>query len=160
MKRQTRPCLQQMANHIRSKSKVTGEGTSQPNGPDLVSLLTAVPYEDQCRTWKLGGRSCWGGLQRRSKSPVKQGWTELSPECDVKMSSGFKDVFRGVGTIKYFCSTIYKTSKFIMCKHEKRGFQSHAGCFEWERTGLVTVESTKSWLVQILCVFILYSVHV
>jgi hypothetical protein len=38
MKRETSPCLQQMANHIRSKSKVT-EGTIQPNSPDLVSLL-------------------------------------------------------------------------------------------------------------------------
>ncbi len=51
MKRETHPCLQKMENHIRSKSKVTGEGTRQPNGPDLVSLLTVVPYEDRCRTW-------------------------------------------------------------------------------------------------------------
>jgi hypothetical protein len=106
---------------------------------------------------------------------VKQGWTELSPECGFKMPSEFYDVFRGVGPIKYFCSAVYnlqihkyvwwlfwmgenrvcdggentnltrpnfyKTSKFI---------NMYSGCFEWERTGSVTVESTQSWPGQIL----------
>ena len=67
MKRETRPCLQQMTNHIRSKSKVT-EGTIRSNGPDLVSLLVAVPDEDWCRTWA----ACRTIMLRRTSKSVKE----------------------------------------------------------------------------------------
>jgi hypothetical protein len=68
MKRETRPCLQQIPNHIRSKSKVTGEGTNQTHGPDLVSLLVDVPYEDRCRTWAV----CRTIMLRRTSKRVKE----------------------------------------------------------------------------------------
>ena len=66
--RQTGPCLEQMTNHIRQKSKVTAEGTRQPDGPDLVALLGAVPAEDWCRTWA----ACRTIMFRRTSKRVKE----------------------------------------------------------------------------------------
>jgi hypothetical protein len=66
--RQTRPCLEQMTNHIRHKSKVTAEGTRQPDGPDLVALLGAVPAEDWYRTWA----ACRTIMFRRTSKRVKE----------------------------------------------------------------------------------------
>ena len=109
----------------------------------IITIADCVSFTHVC-LWNM----CLSGL-RGTSIPVKEGWTELSPESGFKIPSEFEDVFREVGPIKYFCSviykTIYKTSKLI---------NMYAGCFEWERTGSVTVESTKSWLGQILCVFI------
>jgi hypothetical protein len=56
-----------MTNHIRSKSKVT-EGTSQSNGPNLVSLLVTVPDEDWCWTWA----ACRTIMLRRTSKSVKE----------------------------------------------------------------------------------------
>jgi hypothetical protein len=81
MKRETRPCLQQMTNHIRSKSKVTGEGTNQSNGPDLVSLLVVVPYEDRCRTWA----ACRTIMLRRTSKRVKEQVDKMCPPTVVRL---------------------------------------------------------------------------
>ncbi len=68
------------------------------------------------------------------------------------MSSEFYDAFRGVGPIKRFCSVMYTQTLQIhnMC-HMRKGIPiMYAVCFEWKRTGSVTVESTQSWPGQIL----------
>jgi hypothetical protein len=81
MKRETRPCLQQMANHIRSNSKVTGEGTSQPNGPDIVSLLATVPHEDRYRTWA----ACRTIMLSRTTKRVKEQVDKMRPPAVVRL---------------------------------------------------------------------------
>ena len=82
--RQTRPCLEQMTNHIRHKSKVTAEGTRQPDGPDLVALLGAVPAEDWCRTWA----ACRTIMFRRTSKRVKEQVDKMSLTVLVRMFNG------------------------------------------------------------------------
>jgi hypothetical protein len=81
MKRETRPCLQQMVNHIRSKSKVNGKGTSQSNGPNLVSILAVVPYKDRCRTWA----GCRTIMLRRTSKRVKEQVDKMRPPAVVRL---------------------------------------------------------------------------
>ena len=84
---QTRPFLQQMTNHIRSKSKVTGEGTIQPNGPDLVALLADVPDEDWSRTWA----ACRTIMLRRTSKRVKEEVDKMRLPAVVRLCELWRD---------------------------------------------------------------------
>ena len=81
----------------------------------IIALSDCVSFT-HVGLWNM----CLSGF-RGTSIPVKQCLRELSPERGFKMTLEFYDTFRGVGPIKYFCSVVYKTSKFI---------NMYSGCFE------------------------------